>query len=66
MDIDRSREVNVIWFCTCKNNKRDVAREVQPTLDEVGIKKNNSGNEVHSNEVHKCESFFIFLQVSQL
>ncbi len=60
MDIDLSPAVDAIWFCTCKNTRTDVASEVQPRLDKVGIIKINSGNEVHSNEVHKCASFSNF------
>ena len=36
-------------FFICKNNRRDVGTDVQLILGEIGI---NSGNEVHSNEVH--------------
>ena len=36
-------------FFICKNNERDVGTDVQSRLAGVGI---NSGNEVHSNEVH--------------
>ena len=64
LNIDYSPAVDVIWFCTCKNSRRDVASEVQSKLAEVGLKKLNSGNEVHSNEVHKCGNLLTFHQVS--
>ena len=53
--------IDVIWFCTSKNTRRDVASEVQSRLVEVGINQNNSGN-----EVHRCGSLLIFTQVSLL
>ena len=66
LNTDLSSAVDAIWFCTCKNTRRDVAYEVQATLAEVGINKYNYGNEVHSNEVHKCGFLLIFTPVSQV
>ncbi len=66
LDSDHCTAVDVIWFCTCKIIRRDVASEVQSRLAEIAIKMINSGNEVHSNEVHKCGSLLIFTQVSLL
>ena len=63
LDVDLNTAV-VLWFCTCKTTGRDVASEVQTGLAVVGIKKLNSGSEVHSNEVDKCGSLLIFSQVS--
>ncbi len=66
LDIDLSTAVDVIWICTWKNIGRDVVSGVQSSLAEIAIKIINSGNEVHSNEVHKCGSLLIFPQVSLL
>ncbi len=64
LDIDHSTAVDAIWLCTCKNTRRDVASEMQSRLAKIAIKIINSGNEVHSNEVHKCASLWMFALVS--
>ena len=64
--IDLSTAIDVIWFSTCKNSRRHVASEVQSRLVEFGVYTYKSGNEVHSNEVHKCGSLLMFTQVSLL
>ncbi len=60
LDIDLSVAVDVIWFSTWKNTRRDVSSEVQSRLAEVGLKKLNSCNKVHSKKVPKCENFYRF------
>ena len=59
LDTDPSSAVDIIWFCICKNTRKYVASEVQLRMAEVGINKCDSGNEIHSNKVHKCGSLLI-------